>query len=159
MSSGAAETRREYDERLRVPLWWWPGTLAILLLLAAVVHSGADGLRSWLPYLVAVALTAVLLLRASRGRVRVADGVLHVPGARVPVALVDRAVPLDPVSLRRLSGPQRHPWAFLARKGFVPTAVLVELDDPADDTPYWVVSTRHPDTLAKVLSPGGATPT
>jgi Protein of unknown function (DUF3093) len=146
-------TLREYDERLRVPLWWWPGTLAILLLLAAVVHSGADGVRSWLPYVVAVALTVVLLLRASRGRVRVAEGLLHVPGARVPVALVDRAVPLDPVSLRRLSGPQRHPWAFLARKGFLQTAVLVELDDPADDTPYWVVSTRRPEALAQVLSP------
>lgn len=147
---------KEYDERLSVPLWWWPGTLAVLLLLAGVVHSGADGVRSWLPYVVAVALTVVLLLRAGRGRVRVEEGLLHVTGARLPVALVDRAVPLDPASLRRLAGPQRHPWAFLARKGFVPTAVLIELDDPADDTPYWVVSTRRPEELAEALSPAGA---
>lgn len=146
---------REYEERLSVPLWWWPGTSSVLLLLAAVVHSGAGGVRSWLPYVAAAVLTVVLLLRAGRGRVRVSEGLLHVPGARVPVALVDRAVPLDPVSLRRLAGPQRHPWAFVVRKGFLRTAVLVELDDPADDTPYWVVSTRRPEELAQVLSPAG----
>ncbi len=143
-----------YDERLSVPLWWWPGSLAVAVLLAAVVHSGADGAaRAVVPYAVAVALVVVLLLRASRGRVLVAEGVLHVTGARVPVAFVDRAVPLDPASLRRLAGPGRHPWAHLARKGFVATAVLVELDDPADDTPYWVVSTRRPDQLIEAIGP------
>lgn len=145
---------RAYDERLTVPLWWWPGALVVSGLLAAVVHSGAGGARAVVPYAVALPVTVVLLLRASRGRIRVADGVLHVPGARVPVALVDRVVPLDAASLRRLAGPQRHPWAHLARKGFVQTAVLVELDDPQDDTPYWVVSTRRPQQLADLLAPG-----
>jgi hypothetical protein len=142
-----------YDEPLRVPLWWWPGGLAVALMLAAVVHSGAGGARAVVPYAVAAPLAVAVLLRASRGRVRVVDGVLHVPGARVPVALVDRAVPVDATSLRRLAGPQRHPWAFVARKGFIPTAVLVELDDPADETPYWVVSTRRPEALAAALCP------
>jgi len=30
-------------------------------------------------------------------------------------------------------------------------AVQVLLDDPADPTPYWVVSTRHPVELAEAL--------
>jgi hypothetical protein len=142
-----------YDERLTVPWWWWPGGVALAVLLAAIVHAGAGGARAVVPYAVAVPLSLVVVARANRGRVSVVDGVLHVPGARVPVALVDRAVPLDPVSLRRLSGPQRHPWAHLARKGFVPTAVLVELDDPEDDTPYWVVSTRRPAELVAAVGP------
>ena len=148
---------RAFEERLTVPWWWWPAGVALGLLLAAVVHGGADGPRAVVPYAVAVPLVLVLLARASGGRVRVADGVLHVPGARVPVALVDRAVALDRESVRRLAGPQRHPWAHLACRGFVPTAVLVELDDPADDTPYWVVSTRRPDALVAAVSPPVAT--
>jgi hypothetical protein len=32
----------------------------------------------------------------------------------------------------------------------------VVLDDPADPTPFWVVSTRHPVELAGVLLTGSA---
>ena len=141
-----------YDEPLRAPWWWWPASLAVAALLAAVVHAGAGGWRAVVPYAVALPLALVGVARASRGRVRLADGVLHVPGARLPVDVVSRVVPLDPPSLRRLAGPQRHPWAFVSRKGFVPTALLLELDDPADDTPYWVVSTRRPEELADALA-------
>jgi hypothetical protein len=34
---------------------------------------------------------------------------------------------------------------------FVPTAVRVELHDPADPTPYWLVGTRHPHHLAAAI--------
>jgi hypothetical protein len=36
----------------------------------------------------------------------------------------------------------------------VPGAVQVLLDDPADPTPYWLVSTRHPERLAATLLAG-----
>jgi Protein of unknown function (DUF3093) len=41
-------------------------------------------------------------------------------------------------------------------RGYIPTAVLLLLDDPTDDTPYWVVSTRHPDRLVAALMAAGA---
>ena len=33
--------------------------------------------------------------------------------------------------------------------------VLVVLDDPDDPTPYWLVSTRHPDKVLSALRDGG----
>ena len=34
---------------------------------------------------------------------------------------------------------------------YVKTAVRVELTDPADPTPYWLLSSRHPQALASAL--------
>ena len=43
------------------------------------------------------------------------------------------------------------PYAFVVQRPWIPGAVQVHLDDPADPTPYWVVSSRRPDKLAAAL--------
>ena len=152
----------EWDESLAVPRWAWPAGLALGLLLAAAVHGGYGGARAVVPYIVVPLLVVVVLLRASRGRVRVADGVLHVPGARVPLEVVGAVRALDVEQTRRLRGPVADLRAFVATKPWLSRAVQVRLEDPDDDTPYWLVGTRRPDELAAVLerlrSSGGPTP-
>lgn len=141
----------DWDEQLRVPWWYWPAGLALALLLAAPVHGGAGGVRAWLPYVVAPVVAAGVLLRASRGRVRVADGVLHVPGARVPVEVLGAVRPLDVELTRRLRGPSADVRAHVATRPWLRRAVQVRLEDPEDDTPYWLIGTRRPEELAAVL--------
>jgi hypothetical protein len=144
-----------YDERLSPPWWTWPAALVLALLVAAQIHSGADGVaRSVVPYVVLPLLTVVVMLALSRGRVRVRDGVLHVPGARVALDDISGADPLDREATRRLRGPLAHPLAYSATRPWLPCAVRVALDDPDDDTPYWVVGSRRPHALAAALSPG-----
>jgi hypothetical protein len=151
-----------WDERLAVPAWHWPAGLLLGVLLAAPVHGGAGGVRAWLPYVVAVVAVPVVLARASRGRVRVHDGVLHVPGARVPLQHVADARALDAEETRRLRGPLADVRAHVATRSWLRRAVHVRLDDPDDDTPYWLVGSRRPDELAAVLqaalTPGGRGP-
>ena len=45
--------------------------------------------------------------------------------------------------------------AFLLLRPYVKTAVRVDLEDPADPTPYWLLSSRRPEALAAALA--GAT--
>jgi hypothetical protein len=149
---------RSYDERLAVPWWAWPAALALSVLLAAQVHGGGTGFtRAVLPYIVLPLLTLAGLLALSRGRVQVRDGVLHVPGARVPLAAVGAVTALDAEATRRLRGPVAHPLAYVATRPWLPLAVRVDLDDPDDDTPYWLVGTRHPAELAAALREAGRT--
>ena len=35
---------------------------------------------------------------------------------------------------------------------YLKRAVRVEITDPADPAPYWLVSSRHPEELAQVLT-------
>ncbi|MCI4064940.1 DUF3093 domain-containing protein [Micromonospora sp. R77] len=142
---------RAYAERLTVPWWWWPAGLAVAGLLAAELWLGATGARAWLPFVVLLPATVVALAWLGRIRVAVADGELRVDDARLPVRYVADVVPLDAAGRREVLGVGGDPLAFVVQRPWIGGAVQVVLDDPADPTPFWVVSTRHPVELAAAL--------
>jgi hypothetical protein len=141
-----------HSERLTVPWWLWLAAFGVAGLLAAEVYLGARGAPLWLPYAVLLPATAVGLWRAGRIRVAVQDGELRVDDARLPVRHVAGVSVLDPTDRRLLLGPHARPYAFVVQRPWIRGAVRVDLDDPADPTPYWLVSTRHPERLAAALT-------
>ncbi len=152
-------TGPSYDERLAVPWWWWPVGLAIAVVGAAEIHGGANGpLRALLPYAVLPGLTTLLLIVSSRSRIRLADGVLHVPGARIPVTALGTVTPLDATGVRRWLGPLAQRGAFVALRPWLQSGVRLELADPADDTPYWLIGTRRPAALVAALERARVSP-
>ena len=52
---------------------------------------------------------------------------------------------------REALGPGADPRAFLFTRPFLSSVVRVDLRDPADPHPYWLVSTRRPRQLAAAL--------
>ena len=154
--SGGTATR--YAERLTVSWWMWPAALAAAGVLAAELHMGATGVRSWLPYLLLFPLAAAWLGYLGRLRVAVVDDELHIDDARIPLRWVAGVTPLDAAAKREILGPLAHPYAFVVQRPWVAPALLVRLDDPADPTPCCVVSTRHPARLAAALTAAAGRP-
>jgi hypothetical protein len=140
-----------YAERLSVSWWWWPLALACTGLLGAEIWMGVDGVRAWAPFAVLLPIAGALLWWLGRIRVAVRDGELLVDDARLPVALIADVVALDANGKREALGVGAHPLAFVVQRPWVGGAAQVLLDDPADPTPYWVVSTRRPVELATAL--------
>jgi hypothetical protein len=143
-----------YRERLTVPWWWWLAAVLLAALFAAEVFLGAPGSATFLPYLILIPLALGGLWWAGRIRIAVTDEELRVDDARLPLRHVAAATALDPLAARDLLGPTAEPYAFVVQRPWIGGAVQVLLDDPADPTPYWVVSTRHPQRLAAALSRG-----
>jgi hypothetical protein len=140
-----------FRERWIVPPVWWPATLGLATLVAAELHSGAPGTRAVVPYVVLLPLSVALLARGSRGGITVTDGILHVPGARIPITHLSSGVALDREAFRLQTGPMADPAAFVVSRPWLHTAVRLMVDDPADPTPYWVVGTRRPDRLLAAI--------
>lgn len=140
-----------YRERLTVPLWWWLAAPASAALLAAEVYLGAPGYATILPYLVLLPAVVGTLWWAGRVRIAVTPEELHVDDARLPLAVVGAVTPLSPLQTRDLLGPAAEPYAFVIQRPWVGGAVRVDLTDPADPTPYWVISSRHPGELAAAI--------
>ncbi|MDR7273508.1 DUF3093 domain-containing protein [Catenuloplanes atrovinosus] len=145
-----------YRERLTVTWWLWIVALAAAAALAMEVWLGAPGLRAWLPFAVLLPLTALGLWALGRIRVGVGPGPegetsLLVDDAHLPVRFVSDVVPLDAEGRREILGVAADPLAFVVQRPWISGAVQVLLDDPADPTPYWVVSTRHPVALAQAV--------
>lgn len=148
----ATPTAQTFRERLYVSFWAWPLPLLLAGILAAEVHMGYPGIRAWLPYLVLLPLTGALMIRLGWTKVEVADGELWVGDAHLPVRFIEDAEVIPARDKRRALGPELDPSAFLVHRGWIPGAVRVWLDDENDPTPYWVVSTRHPEKLVKALT-------
>lgn len=140
-----------YEERLVAPPLWWLGGLGVALLIAAGIHSGGSGPRAVVPYVVLPLAVVGWMAYASRGRIRVADGVLHVPGARIPVAALGGATPLDRDATGQVRGPLAQPLAFVVTRPWLSQSVRLQVEDPEDDTPYWLVGTRRPAELAAAV--------
>lgn len=140
-----------YAERLSLPWWLWLAGVAVAGLLAAEIWLGSTGVRAWLPFVVLLPLAAVGLAWLGRIRVAVHAGELLVDDARLPVRFVADVIPLDAAGRREVLGVGADPLAFVVQRPWVPGAVQVVLDDPADPTPYWVVSSRHPVRLAEAI--------
>lgn len=131
-----------------MPLSWVLGALALALVAAAQLQTALHGPAGLVPYLLLPAVVVAAAL-ASRGQVRVEDGVLHVPGARAPLSA------FGPPEL--VTGPEIARWqsdasAWVATRPWSRAAVRLPVVDPEDDTPYWLVGTKDPVALMSALS-------
>ncbi len=141
----------DHDERLRVPLRWWVqgvllvATLWLALVVATppVVAFGTTGL--------ALAGLVAFFLRYGGAPVQVGDGWFRAGRARIELRHLSSAAALDAESTRLLAGRDADARAYLLLRPYLPRAVRVDLADPDDPTPYWLVSTRRPEALAASL--------
>ncbi|MBO9520507.1 MAG: DUF3093 domain-containing protein [Nocardioidaceae bacterium] len=141
-----------YDERLHVPLRWW---VQATMFLATVWLAFSVAMPLWIASGGALALTAAVyafFVWIGSVRVAVTDGVLHAGDAKIPVALLGEVRPLDKEETRRVHGVEADARAYLVTRPYVSRSVRVAIDDPADPTPYWLISTRHPRKLAAALA-------
>ncbi|MBD0322363.1 MAG: DUF3093 domain-containing protein, partial [Aldersonia sp.] len=76
---------------------------------------------------------------------------LLVGRAHLPVDVIARTAAVPPSAKSAALGRQLDPAAYVQHRAWVKQMVLVVLDDPDDPTPYWLVSTRHPDRLLAAL--------
>ncbi|GAB4069477.1 hypothetical protein GCM10028777_31500 [Angustibacter speluncae] len=138
-----------HQERLwPSPGWWVVVALGAAMAGAAVLPVGVLVVA---PVALVVLAACAAGLVAASARVVVADGELRAGPARVPVGLLGEAVALRGEQARHARGPGLDARAFLVLRGWVDPVVRVELVDPQDPTPYWLVSTRRPDDLVRAL--------
>ena len=143
---------REYDERLGVPLRWWvQGTMLVATLWLAVAVA-MPAVAAWIVTAVALAVLALGLWSYGAARISVADGTFRAGRAHIEARHVGTAVPLDAEETRRTAGAEADARAYLLLRPYLKRAVKVEITDPADPAPYWLVCTRRPEELARALA-------
>ncbi len=141
-----------YSERLGVPLRWWvQGTMLVATLWLAVVVA-LPALAAWIVTAVALAVMTFLLTAVGSARLVVADGEFRAGRAHIGAEYLGTAVALDAEQTHRTAGVEADARAYLLLRPYLKRAVKVEITDPADPAPYWLVCTRHPEELAKALT-------
>lgn len=159
-----------YHEQLRTPWWWYLAGVAIAILLGGEFATAIPTWIAWIPFGLVLAVVVLGVWRFSSGRVTVTQDELLAGDQSVALASIERAIALSPTELRRLVGRHSDPSAFTFVRSWVGPGVQLVLTPPppgtpprrADHfedgapapsvTPYWAVSTRHPDRLLAALA-------
>lgn len=141
----------DHRERLSAPLSWWVGTAGFAVtwgwLFLVILGQSAALIAA------AVVFAAVGLLLQRYGSVSVAADAngLSAGASRLTPSFVGAVEVLDPEQYRHQLGAGADVRAHLVTRPYLDRGVLVRVHDPADPTPYWLISSRHPDQLAAAL--------
>lgn len=151
MTELSAVTPTRYDERLAVPLRWWvQGTMLVASIWLAF-YVAVPAALAWAIGGTLFALMAGVFIGYGAAKVQVADGWLTVGHARIETTWLGRAEALSAPDSRRLAGRDANALAYLMLRPYLSRAIRVEIVDPADPAPYWMIATRHPETLVAAI--------
>ncbi|WP_030260873.1 DUF3093 domain-containing protein [Streptomyces violens] len=142
---------QSYEERLTAPRSWW--VIAVAVGIACALMLLPLGTLPMLGGLVGgAALAAVLVSSYGSARIRVVAGSLIAGDAKIPAGALGEVQVLDAAEARAWRTYKADTRAFMLMRSYIPTAVRVEVADPADPTPYVYLSTRHPEELSAALA-------
>jgi Protein of unknown function (DUF3093) len=97
-------------------------------------------------------LGCVILLIAGSPAIEVTDTTFIAGRARLPLSAVGNVEAFFGSEAQLELGQRLDARAWLLIRGWVSPVVKIQLTDPKDPTPYWVVSTRHPEKVRDALA-------
>lgn len=150
-AEGRDGNHRSYRERLYPPIAVFILVIG-LAMLVGVAYGAAYGAAWGWGFGMLLAAIGLSVLVATSTRIHVDDRVVRVGRARLPLASVAGAWPLDRDAMqeaRRHGDPRDYLVlrAWSSRRG-----VSMPLDDPHDPHPRWIVTSRHPERLAEAVN-------
>ena len=126
-------------------------TLPLLLFLSVFVIMLPLNLEFALPLASVFALGLSVLMFLSSPIVVVTDTELIVKGARIERKYLGNVSVVPRDEIFEALGRDLNANAWLSIQASVKGLVKIEITDPEDSSPYWMVSTRQPEVLAKTL--------
>jgi hypothetical protein len=136
-------------ERLWPSAWVWLATLVMAGFCAAVALPFGD-VPVGITFVVAELLMGTLLLSASPV-VGLRSGEFVAGRAHVPVSMLGEVAALDDAQLHHALGPGLDARAHLCLRGWIRSGLRLDLVDPQDPTPYWLVSCRRPEAMLEAV--------
>ena len=104
--------------------------------------------------IISVIQIALLILAAQQSSltITVTKGWLLVGPAAIERAFIHNFKALEFKEYKRIRGVDADPASYLQIRFWVNSAIKIDLRDPKDKTPYWLISTNRANELAKVLN-------
>jgi hypothetical protein len=129
---------------------WWLIPVFDLAVLGVGTHAYLGPVPAVVMSVVTVGLVVIGLLTYGKVDLQVQPDGFAAGKAHLPIAALGQAWPLEPDQAWALRGPRADTRARLVLRGYIRTAVRVDVIDGT--TPYWYVSTRRPLVLAAALN-------
>ena len=144
-----------YREKLWPAVWLYLAT-ALVIPASILVFTPID-LRVGIAVAVVLYGACVAALIIGAPVVEVTSTEFIAGRARLPLSLVGTAAGFSGLEARDERGPRLDARAWLLIRGWIDPVVKVNVTDAADPAPYWLVSTRHPESVVAALQAAAST--
>lgn len=142
---------KNFKERTPWPIWLWLFLLFLASTLALAFWAALGVRWGWLTFLLQL-LGLTYLSQISLLEIKVGNNELTVNNARIERQYLGKVEVFTAEQMRQWRGPLSDPAAFMALRFWVSTGVRIEINDPKDSTPYWLISSKRAQPLAAALS-------
>lgn len=142
-----------YRETLVPRFWVWLMPIGFAACLGIAYGYAYGATAGWLVATTTAALLLAGLALVSRTRIEVADDMVRAGRAALPVEFVGDVRALDAEQTFRARTAAADPAAYLLLRPWASSrSVALEVTDPQDPHPYWLLTTRHPEELTRALA-------
>ncbi|MCM3657071.1 DUF3093 domain-containing protein [Agromyces mediolanus] len=139
-----------YREKLWPTPWIY--IVSLLLVPSSILVLAPVSMPAGIVTGIVLYLTVVGALSLTAPVVEVREGRLRAGRAEIELAHTGEAVAAEDAAARAERGTGLDARAFLVIRGWIAPVVRIPIDDPADPTPYWLVSSRRPKELAAAIN-------
>lgn len=140
-----------FREKLTPPIWGWIALFGFCLMLAVSVSAVFGDLIAALVFILLVFVFIFLGYKFSPV-IKVDSEFIYANKAKLPLAIINKATPLSISETAKIRGINADPKCFSATSPLINTSIRIDFDDKDDPHTYWLLSTRKPEELSRVLA-------
>jgi hypothetical protein len=140
-----------FREVIRAPFWLLAFIYFLFLSLVIAVWAALGNQPALLTWIVANALIILVALK-SKLIIEVDRDEMRAGPAHIELKYLGRATALDGKEMGRLRTRDADPASYLIFRFWRSTGVKVEINDPRDQTPYWLITCKRNNELANLLN-------
>ena len=144
------QPEKTFNERSPWPIWLWLLLLFLSASLALAVWA-ALGTRWGAITMLVQLLGFIYLSQSTVLAVEVTVDQLQVGRASIDRTFLGKIEVLSSEQMRQFRGPLADPAGYMALRFWIATGVKIEITDPNDPTPYWLVSSKKAQPLMAAL--------
>lgn len=144
-----------FHEKISLPISVWSLYVALCATISFSVWAALGNVAAIATSLIQIILIVLWSVRNSLSiYIETIDRqhYLHVDGAHLPLTFIKEVTVLDSTEMARMRTRDANPRAHLALRFWEKSGVKIELTDPADPTPYWLISTKKGSELKEVIT-------
>lgn len=139
-----------FKEVLRPPIWVLAFIYFLLLSLVIALWAAFDNTVAFTSF-VAATIAIIYIAYAMRSTITFDGEELRIDRAHIESKYLGKVTILDSGAMRLLRTRDADPAAYLAIKFWAPTGIKIEVTDPRDPTPYWLITSKRGEEIAALL--------
>jgi len=140
-----------FREVIRAPFWLLAFIYFLFVSLVVAVWAALGNQPAFITWVLSTVLVVLIAVK-SKLILEVDENELRAGSAHIELKYLGQATALDSKEMGRLRTRDADPASFLIFRFWRSTGVKVEINDPRDQTPYWLITSKRNKELAQILN-------